>query len=145
MGQITAKMNTLIEKELRETLSNYAKFRSELAKTAEKTEPMEDVPTEEHLWENKIRRLKSLIYGKEIVNPVKQDEVVELGSVILLSFLSNNREEQVILDGAGFKRDTLKVISVDSPIGQKLLGKKRQDKICHQQTEIIVKDIFYPW
>jgi len=142
--KITERMKCFLEKELQEIMANYAKFRSEIVKTANGVESMEDVSGEEVIWENKIRQIKNLLYNKEIVSPVKQKEVVELGSQVVLSH-QNDREDWLILDGVGYKKGDIRIISIESPIGRQLIGKKRQDKVCHEQTELVIKDIFYPW
>lgn len=144
MGKITAKMKSFLEQELQQALLKFDEFRLELAKTAHRSEPMEDVPNEEFLFENKIRQIKNLLYDQEIVYPVKQKEVIDLGSQVLLAH-KNDREDWFILDGAGYKKGDLTIISYQSPIGQKLTGKRKGEVITHQDKEFLIRDILYPW
>lgn len=75
----------------------------------------------------------------KVVTPAQQNEVVKVGSIVVLKF-----PDQVVtmtFDGMSFTKG---VISVESPLGQKMYGKKVGDTFEVNQKIVTIQEIQLP-
>lgn len=140
---ISWRLKAFLSAELRTLMKNYEVFRANLAEIAKNGGNINELLREEILWEQKIKSLKSILRA-ETVHPVKQKDVIALGSQIILLY-SDGKTQQIIVDGHGVKLKEQTVVNTYSPIGQMLIGRKQGDSIVAKGKEIKILTIGYPW
>lgn len=142
--KITLSLELFLKKELQSVMDAYEKFRLETAKTYQEEKEIKEALKAEVFWENKIAQIKGLMKGQQVVRPKKQREKVSLGSELELVF-NGGRKERIFLDGAGYRNHQATIVSVHSPLGHRLLGRKINDTVSYNGTEVEIKKISYPW
>lgn len=73
-----------------------------------------------------------------------QNEKVDFGTRLTLLYPSG-RSQDLIIDGANYTDDDLLIISYNSKIGSKLIGRKVGDTIEIDKREVKIEKIEYPW
>jgi transcription elongation GreA/GreB family factor len=146
MGAISKSMNDLIQERLVLVMNQYNSYRQSLAKQGLDGVNIKSDLEYEPVWENKIKQLKGLLKGKEVLFPAKQKKEIALGTVVTLAFSDGYRKE-VIIDGVRFIDQKLpfETISCESKVGASLMEKRKGDKITVGDKTIEVVKIHYPW
>lgn len=101
-----------------------------------------DVDRHDNLTVNEIRLkdLKAEIKNVDVVTPERQNQVVQVGSIINLKYPTGI--VTMTVDGLSYNKN---VISVGSPIGLQLLGKKAGDTVLiNGKTEVLIQEILLP-
>ncbi|MDI3496174.1 MAG: Transcription elongation factor, GreA/GreB, C-term [Patescibacteria group bacterium] len=142
MEKISRGLKNYLDKELSQLLTQYEKRRLALAKEAEAGFDI-SFSLEEEVWERKIKFLKNLMKNKEIISFQKKGEEIVLGSYVTINF--QGFKKSFILDGVGYKKDDIIIISSKSPIGSILLGKKRGETILFQGKTIKIETVSFAW
>lgn len=142
MEKISRGLKNYLDKELSQLLTQYEKRRLALAKEAEAGFYI-SFSLEEEVWERKIKFLKNLMKNKEIISFQKKGEEIVLGSYVTINF--QGFKKSFILDGVGYKKDDIIIISSKSPIGSILLGKKRGETILFQGKTIKIETVSFAW
>ncbi|NCD01271.1 hypothetical protein EOL94_04220 [bacterium] len=142
MEKISAGLKKHLNKELSQLLSQYEKKRLTLAREAEAGFDI-SFALEEEVWERKIKFLKNLMKNKEVVPFQKKSTEVVLGSYVTINF--QGLKKSFIVDGVGYKKDDIMIVSSKSPIGAILLGKKKGETILFQGKTIKIETITSAW
>lgn len=111
---------------------------------ANRTENIQNSTVEFHnnltVNEIRLREIKAEIRNVDIIQPEKQNQVVKIGNFIVLKY--PDQTHTMKLDGASYQKN---VISLMTPIGRELLGKKVGDSILvNGTTKVIIKEILLP-
>lgn len=100
---------------------------------------------EEMMWSKDFGKLQEIERKSVIIDPKEQNEVVALGNGIILEF--DNKEIFVFIDGY-LSKISKNRISIYSPMGKALFGKKIGDeivcKIGNIEKKYFLKTIFLP-
>ncbi len=144
MRRITASLKRRLEVKVAETLAEYSEFRKNLAENASLGVSIKDGLVEENIWEQKIKSLKEPLKRSKTITPFMQNEKVDFGTRLTLLYPSG-RSQDLIIDGANYTDDDLLIISYNSKIGSKLIGRKVGDTIEIDKREVKIEKIEYPW
>ena len=140
--QVSSKMLHFLNEELNKALAGYLVFRKGIAKARVKGNEVEEAMKDEDYWENKVGQIKGLINNATVLYPDKQNLVVDIGN--RANIQTPKGEMTIILEGVGWPEKN--IISVDSPLGKGIIGKKRGDSITLSSgITVIIKEIGYPW
>ncbi|MBN2854380.1 hypothetical protein JXK06_02505 [Patescibacteria group bacterium] len=143
-NNITLRLKAFLEKDLEKLMQEYEGYRLDIAKVARSGGDVREALKEEVLWENKIKHIKELMRNRSTVTPVRQNEIIALGTKAVISV--DGKERQIIIDGVGYKTKAIDVISQNSLVGKSLIGKKAGDAVAIQAgVVIVVKKVLYPW
>ena len=101
---------------------------------------------EEEMWGKRVRDIKEVLSQAEIIEPKEQNEVVDLGTGVVLKF-ENGSISKYILEG--FAVEALdNRLSIHSPLGEAILGAKKGEKRTFQvekkSKSVIVVEILLP-
>ena len=111
-------------KEIAEKIRNAVAF-GEIAENAE----YNDVKNEQSFIEGRILALERIIENYELIDKEENPDCVLLGSEVLVKDMKSKKEcKYTILDYVESEPDCGK-ISISSPIGRALLGKKKDDLV----------------
>ena len=111
-------------KEIAEKIRNAVAF-GEIAENAE----YNDVKNEQSFIEGRILALEKIIENYELIDKEENPDCVLLGSEVLVKDMKSKKEcKYTILDYVESEPDCGK-ISISSPIGRALLGKKKGDLV----------------
>jgi len=111
-------------KEIAEKIRNAVAF-GEIAENAE----YNDVKNEQSFVEGRILALEKIIENYEVIDKEENPDCVLLGSEVLIKDMKSKKEfKYTILDYVESEPDCGK-ISISSPIGRALLGKKKGDLV----------------
>jgi len=111
-------------KEIAEKIRNAVAF-GEIAENAE----YNDVKNEQSFIEGRILALEKIIENYEVIDKEENPDCVLLGSEVLIKDMKSKKEfKYTILDYVESEPDCGK-ISISSPIGRALLGKKKGDLV----------------
>jgi len=111
-------------KEIAEKIRNAVAF-GEIAENAE----YNDVKNEQSFIEGRILALEKIIENYELIDKEENPDCVLLGSEVLIKDMKSKKEcKYTILDYVESEPDCGK-ISISSPIGRALLGKKKGDLV----------------
>ncbi|GAB4113057.1 MAG: transcription elongation factor GreA [Candidatus Caldatribacteriota bacterium] len=113
-------LKTVKRKEIAEKIRNAVTF-GEIAENAE----YNSAKNEQAFIEGRILTLEKIIENYELIDKEKNLDYVSLGSEVLVEDLDNHKKiKYIILDYVESEPDCGK-ISISSPIGKGLLGKKK--------------------
>ena len=143
MEKITDKFAEFLNAELGLIMKSYNQNRTSIAKAGENGVDISAALEDEQVLEAKIKAVKDLLKNKEIVTYCGKSPVVGLGSKVRIS--NGNNERTVIVDGVGFRNDSMTVISYTSVVGSALLGKKEGDIIKPYKIEFKVEEVSDAW
>lgn len=110
-------------KEVAEKLE-YAKSLGDLSENAEYHEARD----EQAMIEDRIKKIESILKSATIVNGTHSTEVVSIGSSVTINKEGEKTEKEYILVGAEESDISIGKISIKSPLGEALVGKKKGDK-----------------
>ncbi|MGB6606693.1 MAG: transcription elongation factor GreA [Atribacterota bacterium] len=111
-------------KEIAEKIRNAVAF-GEIAENAE----YNDVKNEQSFIEGRVLALEKIIENYELIDKEENPDCVLLGSEVLVKDMKSKKEcKYTILDYVESEPDCGK-ISISSPIGRALLGKKKGDLV----------------
>jgi len=111
-------------KEIAEKIRNAVAF-GEIAENAE----YNDVKNEQSFIEGRVLALEKIIENYELIDKEENPDCVLLGSEVLIKDMKSKKEcKYTILDYVESEPDCGK-ISISSPIGRALLGKKKGDLV----------------
>jgi len=111
-------------KEIAEKIRNAVTF-GEIAENAE----YNAAKNEQSFIEGRILALERIMENYELIDKEENPDCVSLGSEVLLKDMKNKKESKyIILDYVESEPDCGK-ISISSPIGKALLGKKKGDLV----------------
>jgi len=111
-------------KEIAEKIRNAVAF-GEIAENAE----YNDVKNEQSFIEGRVLALEKIIENYELIDKEENPDCVLLGSEVLIKDMKSKKEcKYTILDYVESEPDCGK-ISISSPIGRALLGKKKDDLV----------------
>lgn len=100
----------------------YAVAQGDLSENAE----YEIAKDEQFKLNKEVSRIKSILANVYIIKQNDNTDFVEIGHKITIESLKDHSKETITLMGFGNGIDT---ISIDSPLGQALLGKEKNDII----------------
>ena len=110
-------------KEVAEKLE-YAKSLGDLSENAEYHEARD----EQAMIEDRIKKIESILKSATIVNGTHSTEVVSIGSSVTINKEGEKTEKEYTLVGAEESDISIGKISIKSPLGEALVGKKKGDK-----------------
>jgi transcription elongation factor GreA len=101
---------------------------------------------EEEMWEKRVKDLEEILSRIEIVEPEEQNEVVDLGTGVILKF-ENESISKYILDG--FSLEALgDRISIYSPLGKAIVGARKGEEVIFRvgenERKVTVVEIYLP-
>lgn len=140
---MTVSLKALLDEELSKLMGEYEKKRLEVAQSATDGFDISAALEEERIWEAKIKSMKDLVKGKQLVRSNKKSEQVSLGSRV--DIIHNEEGKSFIVDGVGYKNDLLTVVSYTSPIGSALMGKQVGDIISLDGATIKINKVVCAW
>ena len=115
-------LKTVKRKEIAEKIRNAVTF-GEIAENAE----YNSAKNEQAFIEGRILALERIIENYELIDKEENPDYVSLGSEVLVEDLKSKKEiKYIILDYVESEPDCGK-ISISSPIGKAILGKKKDD------------------
>lgn len=89
--------------------------------------------------EARLREIKALIESAEVTKPERQNKIVKIGNIVTLKY--PKQTITMTLDGMSFEKG---VVSLESPLGSKIFGKKAGDFISLNGMEIKIEEIQFP-
>ncbi len=89
--------------------------------------------------EVRLREIKQLISIAQVTKPERQNQVVKIGSIVTLKY--PKQTITMSFDGMSFEKGT---VSLQSPLGSKIFGKKAGDFISLNDMEIKIEEIQFP-
>lgn len=110
-------------KEVAEKLE-YAKSLGDLSENAEYHEARD----EQAIIEDRIKKLESIIKSAVIVSEKHTTDIVSIGSTVIIAKEGSDKEQTYTIVGAEESDLSLGKISVKSPLGEALFGKKKGAK-----------------
>ncbi len=117
-------LKTIKRKEIAEKIRNAVTF-GEIAENAE----YNSAKNEQAFIEGRILTLEKIIENYELIDKEKNLDYVSLGSEVLVEDLDNHKKiKYIILDYVESEPDCGK-ISISSPIGKGILGKKKGEVV----------------
>lgn len=85
---------------------------------------------QQYVLKDQIKQIEEMLYNSEMITPKQgQTSVVMIGSTVTYREVSNGREETYTIVGTTDANPTEHQISMESPIGKRLLGSKKNDHI----------------
>lgn len=123
-NEFKEKLDYLINVALPENAENiaYAVAQGDLSENAE----YEIAKDEQFKLNKEVARVKSILSNAVIIKQNASNDFVEIGHRVTILSLDDSVEETITLMGYGNGIDT---ISVDSPLGQALLGKQKGETV----------------
>jgi len=123
-NEFKTKLDYLINVALPENAENiaYAVAQGDLSENAE----YEIAKDEQFKLNKEVARVKSILSNAVIIKQNASNEFVEIGHRVTILSLDDSNEETVTLMGYGNGIDS---ISVDSPLGQAILGKSKGESV----------------
>lgn len=102
--------------------------------------------TEEMMWSKRLGELEELCRNAEVVDPIEQNEFVDLGTGVILG-QEDGKTSKFILEGYNIEGLEGR-LSIHSPLGQAILGAKKGEKrsllIGGNEKLIIIQKIIPP-
>ena len=89
----------------------------------------EDAKNEQAFLEGEIARLEEILSNVQIIEATANKDVVAIGSVVTVVEQGSKEQEVYHLVGSAEANPRLGKISIESPLGKALLGKKPKDKV----------------
>lgn len=120
--EFKTKLENLINIELPKNAEDiaYAVAQGDLSENAE----YEIAKDEQFKLNKEVARIKSILSNAVIIKQNVTNDFVEIGHRITIASMQDGKEETITLMGYGNGNDT---ISIDSPLGQALIGKSKDD------------------
>jgi transcription elongation factor GreA len=126
--QLKAQLQKLVEVEM----PRVQKALGEARELGDLSENSEFDAAREEMWrlDQKIGELRTQLACAQIIDPsqVKTDSVT-LGVTVVVEDLGLKRKDSFMIVGEGERRDGVDTVSVASPLGQALVGKKVGDAV----------------
>jgi transcription elongation factor GreA len=92
----------------------------------------EDAKNEQAFVEGEILRLETILSSAQIIEATGKKDVVSLGSKVTVQEQGTSEKEVYFLVGSAEADPSQGKISVESPLGRELLGKKKGEKVTVQ-------------
>lgn len=88
----------------------------------------------------RISELESVLSNIKIVEPIINSKKIAIGSKVKI--LRNNQMEEWEIGGYGESDLAKKILSYNTPLGEKLIGKKPGEDFLFMNSKILIKEIF---
>lgn len=97
----------------------------------------------------RLQRLQEIVENCRVILPEEQDAVIKLGNGFIIEYEDDKSKVGFVMSGySGDLQDTRKKLSIKSPLGKSLLGKKKGDvveiKLPSGKRKVKVVEIFFP-
>jgi transcription elongation factor GreA len=120
-------LSTTKRKEIADQLE-FAKSLGDISENAEYHEARE----QQAITEDRIRKIEYVLKNAEIVTHNKKSDVIQIGSTVVIKKEKEGENKEYVIVGSE-EADTSKGrISNSSPIGQALMGKKKNEEFIFQ-------------
>jgi len=91
--------------------------------------------------EFRLREVKEIIQGVEVIKPEKQNKVVQIGNVVVMEYQQSKQTVTMRVDGVSCEKN---VLSLQSPLGKLIQGKAVGESIEINKQPVIIKEIKLP-